>query len=107
MKKGDHVVKLELWDTAGQDEYRKLRSLSYPKTDVFLICFSMVEKKSFTNAITKWYYEVQDNCPRAEVIFVGTKIDLIADRIAAKNVACLLDKEKVRFCVIDVGREEN
>jgi Rho family protein len=53
------MVKLELWDTAGQDEYKKLRSLSYPKTDVFLICFSMVEKKSFMNAIGKWHNEVK------------------------------------------------
>jgi small GTP-binding protein len=59
VKKGDHMVKLELWDTAGQDEYKKLRSLSYPKTDVFLICFSMVEKKSFMNAIGKWHNEVK------------------------------------------------
>ncbi len=54
IKKGSNTVKLELWDTAGQDEYKKLRSLSYPKTDVFLICFSLVEKKTFVNAINKW-----------------------------------------------------
>ena len=57
----------------------------------------MVEKKSFVNAISKWYYEVQDNCPRAEVIFVGTKCDLVCDFIAAKKTSTLLDKDKVIF----------
>jgi Ras-related C3 botulinum toxin substrate 1 len=34
-------VNLGLWDTAGQEDYDKLRPLSYPQTDVFLICFAV------------------------------------------------------------------
>ncbi len=32
-----------LWDTAGQEVYDKLRTISYPETDVFLVCFSLVQ----------------------------------------------------------------
>ena len=52
-------INLSLWDTAGSEDYDRLRSLSYPGTDVFLICFSIRNKISFTNVSVKWIKEVQ------------------------------------------------
>ena len=46
-------INLGLWDTAGQEDYDRLRPLSYPQTDVFLICFSIVNPPSFENVLTK------------------------------------------------------
>lgn len=40
-------------DTAGQEAYNQLRSLSYPQSDVFLIVFSVIEPASFENAVKK------------------------------------------------------
>ena len=40
-------------DTAGQEAYNQLRSLSYPQSDVFLIVFSVTESDSFENAVKK------------------------------------------------------
>jgi GTPase SAR1 family protein len=47
---------LGLWDTAGQEDYDRLRPLSYPQTDVFLICFSIVSPPSIDNVKAKWYH---------------------------------------------------
>ena len=47
-------ISLQLWDTAGQDDYEKLRPLSYPGTDVFLLCFSLVSTVSLENVKTVW-----------------------------------------------------
>ena len=46
-------INLGLWDTAGQEDYDRLRPLSYPQTDIFLICFSLVSPPSFENVKTK------------------------------------------------------
>ena len=70
------MIKLSLCDTAGQEEYERIRPLTYTKADVFLICFSMMDNTSLDNAIDKWLVEIEENVPDAEKVFVGTKSDL-------------------------------
>jgi len=79
-------VKLSLWDTAGQEGYTKIRTLSYPKTDVFLLCFSVVNPASFVNVKDQWWKEIYQHCPTARVILVGTKIDLREDADALSEL---------------------
>ncbi|OXA51387.1 Ras-like GTP-binding protein RhoL [Folsomia candida] len=64
------------WDTAGQEEYARLRPLSYPKTDCFIVCYAIDNPTSFGNVKTLWIPEVRKYCPRAAVVLVGTKLDL-------------------------------
>lgn len=73
------TISLGLWDTAGQEDYDRLRPLSYPQTDVFLICFSLVSPPSFENVRTKWWPEVSHHAPSTSIVLVGTKLDLRAD----------------------------
>ena len=73
-------VNLGLWDTAGQEEYDRLRPLSYPLTDVFLICFSIVSPASFNNVREKWYPEVDHYGSDTPIVLVGTKLDLRDDQ---------------------------
>ncbi|MFH4976483.1 hypothetical protein AB6A40_003192 [Gnathostoma spinigerum] len=72
-------VNLGLWDTAGQEDYDRLRPLSYPQTDVFVLCFSIVAPVSFDNVTTKWIPEIRHNCPDAPILLIGTKLDLRDD----------------------------
>jgi len=69
-------VNVILWDTAGQEEYDRLRPLSYTSTDVILVCFSVVSPVSYENVEKKWIPEVQHYCPKAVMFIVGTKADL-------------------------------
>eukprot|EP01113_Clastostelium_recurvatum_P031950 TRINITY_DN4047_c0_g1_i1.p1 TRINITY_DN4047_c0_g1~~TRINITY_DN4047_c0_g1_i1.p1 ORF type:complete len:222 (+),score=27.63 TRINITY_DN4047_c0_g1_i1:64-729(+) len=73
----DTTYNLGLWDTAGQEEYDKMRTVSYPHTQVFILCFSLVNPHSFLNVKQRWFPELQQYCPNAPVLLVGTKLDLL------------------------------
>ena len=75
----EQVVSLSLWDTAGQEEFARLRPLSYPGTDVFLLCFSVALHSSFANVKNLWWPEVTHFAPAAKIVLVGTKCDLRHD----------------------------
>jgi Ras-related C3 botulinum toxin substrate 1 len=68
-------VSLKLWDTAGQEEYDRLRPLSYTKSDAVLVCFAVDSPASFYNARTKWLQEARTYAPLAAIFLVGTKAD--------------------------------
>jgi len=73
----DKPVQLALWDTAGQEEYERLRPMSYSKSHVILIAFAIDTPDSLENVQTKWIEEVRSICgPSIPVILVGCKQDL-------------------------------
>ena len=59
--------------------YEQLRPLSYPNTDIFILCFSIENPNSFQNILNKWYPEVRHHCPKIPLILVGTKVDMRHD----------------------------
>jgi len=81
------TVNLGLWDTAGQGEYDKLRYLSYPQTDVVLICFGLDSSASYVNVREKWILEIRQHLPSVPIILVGCKADLRDDAAALKKLA--------------------
>ncbi|KAJ1497244.1 Rho GTPase [Coelomomyces lativittatus] len=75
------IIHLFFWfGSKGQEDYDRLRPLSYPQTDVFLVCFSVVAPSSFENVREKWYPEVNHHCPSVPCLLVGTQCDLRTDR---------------------------
>ena len=70
---------MSLRSVQGQEDYDRLRPLSYPQTDVFLICFSIISPQSFENVKSKWWPEIQHHAPGVPIILVGTKSDLRQD----------------------------
>ena len=52
-KRTGKVVELALWDTAGQEEYDRLRPLSYPETDLIFVCFAIDCPNSLDNVMDK------------------------------------------------------
>jgi Ras-related C3 botulinum toxin substrate 1 len=86
-------IQLGLWDTAGQEDYDRLRPLSYPQTDVFLVCFSIISRSSFENVRTKWIPEIKHHVPEAPFLLVGTKTDLRNDPDVTAKVSDVISKD--------------
>ncbi|MCJ1399078.1 Rho GTPase [Xylographa trunciseda] len=89
---GDEPYTLGLFDTAGQEDYDRLRPLSYPQTDVFLVCFSVTSPASFENVREKWFPEVHHHCPGVPCLIVGTQVDLrdeqsVRDKLAKQRMS--------------------
>ncbi|KAI3918598.1 hypothetical protein MKX01_041918 [Papaver californicum] len=74
------IVSLGLWDTAGQEDYNRLRPLSYRGADVFLLAFSLISRPSFENITKKWIPELRHYAPSVPIVLVGTKLDLREDK---------------------------
>jgi len=73
-------VNLGLWDTAGQEDYNRLRPLSYRGADVFILAFSLISRASYENVSKKWIPELRHYAPGVPIILVGTKLDLREDK---------------------------
>ena len=92
-------MELSLWDTAGQEEFDRLRALSYEDTHVIMLCFSVSMSSwiliwwpvlmnfwiqvdspdSFENVASKWVEEISDNCPGVRMVLTALKCDLRKD----------------------------
>uniref|UniRef100_A0A2I3SAM1 Rho-related GTP-binding protein RhoQ n=1 Tax=Pan troglodytes TaxID=9598 RepID=A0A2I3SAM1_PANTR len=81
---------------AGQEDYDCLRPSSYPVTDVFLICFSVVNPASFQNVKEEWVPELKEYAPNVPFLLIGTQIDLRDD---PKSLARLKDMKEKPICV--------
>lgn len=85
--------------TPGQEDYDRLRPLSYPQTDVFLVCFSVTSPASFENVKEKWFPEVHHHCPGVPCLIVGTQVDLRDDPAVTDKLA----RQKQRPVSFDAG----
>lgn len=80
-------VNLQLWDTAGQEDLENIRVLSYTNTDVFLVCFSVVEPTSLQNVQNKWLIELKQYVKDPVMILVGLKKDLRTDESTLQELS--------------------
>ena len=78
---------LNLFDTAGQTDIDKLRPLSYPNTDIFIVCFSVISPASLKNVKETWVPEINHFCPGTPFILVGTQTDLREDTEVVEALA--------------------
>lgn len=72
-----------------QEDYDRLRPLSYPMTDVFLICFSVVNPASFQNVKEEWVPELKEYAPNVPFLLIGTQVSPLWFHAFKKNLSGL------------------
>ncbi|XP_077177053.1 rho-related GTP-binding protein RhoD [Paroedura picta] len=82
---GKQVV-ISLWDTAGQEDYDRLRPLSYSGAHAIIMCYDVTNLISFNNILTKWYPEVTHFCRGIPILLVGCKTDLRKDKVLLRKL---------------------
>ncbi|KAJ5076711.1 ras and ef-hand domain-containing protein [Anaeramoeba ignava] len=74
-------IKLEIWDTAGQDRFRSITPSYYRNTNGIMIVYDITNEETFEH-ISTWFQEIKTNAPEDVVIsIVGNKSDLENERV--------------------------
>ena len=84
VKIGGKPYTLDLFDTASQEDYDRLRPLTYLDTDVFLVCYSVSDPSSYENVVERWLPEIRLHCPTTPFLLVGTHIEQRDDSKTAR-----------------------
>ncbi|CDH09456.1 related to GTP-binding protein RHO4 [Zygosaccharomyces bailii ISA1307] len=93
------IIELALWDTAGQEEYSRLRPLSYSEVDMLLVCYAVNNPTSLQNVADLWFPEVKHFCPDVPVMLIGLKSDMYANEDPAK----LVDPRRAESLALKLG----
>uniref|UniRef100_A0A672JVV0 Rho-related GTP-binding protein RhoF-like n=1 Tax=Sinocyclocheilus grahami TaxID=75366 RepID=A0A672JVV0_SINGR len=86
---GGKDIQLNLYDTAGQEDYDRLRPLSYQEANLVLICYDVTNPTSFDNVTIKWYPEVRHFCRDVPIVLIGCKTDLRKDKEKMRKLKAL------------------
>ena len=74
-------VKMQLWDTAGQEKFRTMTSTYYRGADVIFLVYDITDKSSYDDVMNYWAKEVENNGPQVPfIVLIGTKKDLESRR---------------------------
>lgn len=101
-------IKLQIWDTAGQEQYKALGKAYYRNAVGVILCFSLTDYDSFEK-IQDWYTDVKNLCnPHAEIVLVGTKSDLIDEkRVTDFQIKQFAEKLKLEYMETSAKKNTN
>ena len=94
MRINNNVLKLQIWDTCGQEVYKSLISNFYRNSSLALILYAINNKDSFQHAET-WLNDLKNQTnPNVRVFLVGNKSDLENERVISKEDGEKFKEEK-------------
>ena len=79
-------IKLQIWDTSGEEKFRTITKNFYRNADGLLVVFDLTKKESYDH-IRSWINEAKENNDKLKTLLIGNKLDLKDERIVAIDVA--------------------
>ena len=79
-------IKLQIWDTSGEEKFRTITKNFYRNADGLLVVFDLTKKESYDH-IKSWLDEAKENNDKLKTLLIGNKLDLKDERIVAIDVA--------------------
>ncbi len=91
--RGKTHIKLQIWDTAGQESFRSITRLFYQESDAVLVCFDITNRKSFED-VREWLVEIE-NHTKEDIIkyLIGNFADMESNRMVSREEALKMMKE--------------
>lgn len=93
---GIRRVKLQIWDTGGQERFSYVRPLYYKGAVGGLIVFDLTNRKSYEN-LNRWFTEVSNNCVSIPLMLVGNKADLPDREVSPAEIQNLINNHKIQY----------
>jgi small GTP-binding protein len=81
-----HAIRIQLWDTAGQEMYRSITRMYFRNAQIVLLCFDISSRDSF-QSLDEWKAMITEEVPAARVLLIATKEDLMDDPKHQWNVS--------------------
>ena len=101
-------IKIQLWDTAGQEKYRAMIKNLYLKSQGIIILFDITNETSFIN-LKNWMSQIKESCGEdILILLVGNKIDLEDNRVINKERAMeYANNENIEYIEVSSKTGEN
>ncbi|KAH8832176.1 Rho GTPase [Flagelloscypha sp. PMI_526] len=104
------IMNFELFNTQGHEDYNRLRPLTYHGTEIFVLCFSVIDHSSFVSIWTRWRSELNTHALRhAKKLLVGMKVDLTFDEVVCDKLRALrrapIERECAEVLAEQIGAE--
>lgn len=95
----DKNVKLQIYDTAGQERFRTVTASFYRGAHGILLVYDITDKESFGTRVEEWLKEIRNYTPEnTPIIFVGNKVDLADKRVIDTSAAkAFAEKNNLRY----------
>ncbi|CAD8149594.1 unnamed protein product [Paramecium pentaurelia] len=108
LKKNDKTIKIQIWDTAGQESFKSITRSYYKGSIGILLVYDITNQQSFHN-VQKWYNDVNDQAAsNCTIVLVGNKTDLESQRkITTIEARALADQYKMQYIETSAKTNQN